>query len=210
ANRPDLHLRGFDPARDLDKPRFADIRRARAGDRCPRCGGAIEICRGIEVGHIFELGDVYTRPMDVSFQDRDGARKHPVMGCYGIGVSRLLAAIVEQHHDAGGIAWPAHLAPYAVAVIPIGAEAIAPAERIYTALTDAGVEALLDDRDERPGVKFADMELIGIPVQVVIGKRTLAENAAEVGLRRAERRMVPLDEAAEAARRAWEEACRGP
>ena len=212
ANRKDAHLVGFNPARDLQDPRFADLREARAGDGCPRCGrGALAIQRGIEVGHVFELGDVYSRPMEVMFQDREGNRRAAIMGCYGIGVSRLLAAIVEQHHDEHGIAWPAHLAPFALGIITVGKDgAQKEAARIYEELLAAGVEVLWDDRDERPGVKFKDMELIGIPVQLVVGERGLARGVVELGLRGETREEVPLGEAVVRAKALVEAHCRPP
>jgi len=211
ANEPDAHLVGFSPARDLASARFADLREARAGDCCARCGGKIAIARGIEVGHVFELGDVYSRPMGVMFQDAEGARRAALMGCYGIGISRLLAAIVEQHHDDAGIAWPAHLAPFPIVVLPLGkGEAMQAAEGLYAELRKRGVDALLDDRDERPGVKFRDAELVGVPIWLVVGAKGVARGVVELGMRGQPRRELPLAEAAAEAARLVEEACRVP
>ncbi len=198
ANRKDAHLTGLDVARDAPDARFADLREARAGDGCPRCeAGRIELSRGIEVGHVFALGRRYTEPMEVRFQNEQGKRETPAMGCYGIGISRLMAAIVEQCHDEGGIAWPAHMAPFDVALISMGrGDAVqAAAERLYLELREAGLDVLWDDRQERPGVKFKDAELMGLPFQLVVGERALAEGMVEAGLRRGERVRVPLDEA---------------
>ncbi|ATX81219.1 prolyl-tRNA synthetase [Mariprofundus ferrinatatus] len=197
ANRKDLHLTCLDVERDLDSVVFADLRETRAGDRCGRCSGSMQLSRGIEVGHVFELGTRYSEPMEVLFQDQGGKRATATMGCYGIGVSRLLAAIVEQCYDESGIAWPANLAPFKVGLITMGkSEAVNEAsEAIYRQLLDAGVEVLWDERNERPGVKFKDAELIGLPIQVVIGDRGLADGNAEIGLRGGDRKSVPIADA---------------
>jgi len=196
ANRIDMHVTGLDIERDLGAVEFADLRETRAGDRCDRCGGAMALSRGIEVGQLFALGTRYTEPMEVLFQDRDGKRSVAIMGCYGIGVSRLMAAVVEQAHDDAGIAWPPALAPFHVGLISMGkSETVAEtAERIYDQLIAAGIEVLWDDRNERPGVKFKDFELIGLPLQVVVGDRGVRDGVAEFGPRGGKREAVALDE----------------
>ncbi len=199
ANRPDAHLIGLDVERDLAGAVFADLREVREDDACPRCRKPLRISRGIEVGHVFALGRRYTEPMEVTFQDEAGRRVFATMGCYGIGVSRLMAAIVEQCHDEGGIAWPAHLAPFDLALISMGSdeEVLAASGRLYAELAELGLDVLWDDRGERPGVKFKDAELIGLPYQVVVGARGLKRGVVECGPRRGERVEVALEEAAE-------------
>jgi prolyl-tRNA synthetase len=194
ANKRDAHVQGLDIERDIAGPEFADLRQTRAGDSCDRCGGEIELSRGIEVGQVFALGKCYTEPMNVQFQSQDGKRAVAMMGCYGIGVSRLVAAVVEQCHDDSGIAWPASLAPFQVALISMGkSDAVLEAsEKLYLSLQNVGIEVLWDDRKERPGVKFKDAELIGLPLQIVIGDRGLDNGMAEVGLRQGERHEVPM------------------
>ena len=185
ANRSDAHVTGLDMARDVPDAMYHDLRNVRAGDGCPQCDGRLELSRGIEVGHVFALGRRYAEPMKVEFQDAAGQRAVATMGCYGIGVSRLVAAIVEQCHDEAGIRWPVHLAPFQVSLVSLGtSEAVQHVSRqLYTALIDAGFEVLWDERNERPGVKFKDAELMGIPVKVVVGERGLAEGMVEIGLR---------------------------
>ncbi|OIO67192.1 MAG: proline--tRNA ligase [Zetaproteobacteria bacterium CG1_02_53_45] len=201
ANKADAHVSGFDMTRDLKDGVFADLRETRAGDACGKCGGAIELSRGIEVGHVFELGTRYAEPMEVMFQDQQGKRAVATMGCYGIGVSRLMAAIVEQCNDTSGISWPAHLAPFQISLITMGksAEVYEASEQIYKQLQSAGVEVLWDDRKESPGVKFKDAELIGMPVQVVIADRGLKEGSAEFGVRGGDRQTVAVADVAAAA-----------
>ncbi|MDQ6993448.1 MAG: proline--tRNA ligase [Mariprofundus sp.] len=193
SNKRDVHLIGLDVERDINQAHFADLRETRAGDRCS-CGGKMALSRGIEVGQVFALGRRYTEPMEVLFQNQQGRREVATMGCYGIGVSRLMAAVVEQCHDQGGIAWPDILAPFKVVLISMGkSEAVRIASMdLYTQLQAAGIEVLWDERNERPGVKFKDAELIGIPVQIVIGDRGLKEGKAEFGRRGSERRELPL------------------
>ena len=158
----------------------------REGDACPIDGGRLRLGRSIVVAHIFQLGTKYSAPLEATFQDEDGAQKPYEMGCYGIGINRIMAAVVEQHHDEHGIVWPKHLAPFQVAVILANADdepVHAEAERIYSELLHRSVDAVLDDRDERAGVKFADADLIGYPVQVTVGKRGLAEGLVDLKLR---------------------------
>jgi prolyl-tRNA synthetase len=185
ANKPDAHVTGLDMGRDVPAAIYADLRSVRAGDGCPQCDGRLELSRGIEVGHVFALGRRYAEPMKVEFQDASGQRSVATMGCYGIGVSRLVAAIVEQCHDDAGIRWPAHLAPFQVSLVSLGdSEAVMQAaENLYAALSGAGLSVLWDERRERPGVKFKDAELMGIPTKVVVGERGLAEGKVEVGRR---------------------------
>jgi len=188
ANAGDQHLSGVVPGAHFTPERVADLRMAQDGDACPRCGGTLKAYRGIEVGHVFFLGTKYSEAMDCTFLNSEGKSKPMVMGCYGIGVTRIMAAAIEQNHDDNGIAWPMALAPFEVAVIPLGKpgdEASEVAAGIYQELVDAGIEAILDDRKERPGVKFNDAELIGYPLQIVVGSRGLAEGVVEFKDRRA-------------------------
>ncbi|MDX8405698.1 MAG: proline--tRNA ligase [Mariprofundus sp.] len=202
GNRRDMHLTGVDVARDVKNAHFVDLRETRAGDHCSRCGGVITLSRGIEVGQVFALGRCYTEPMEVVFQNQQGKREVATMGCYGIGVSRLMAAVVEQCHDDGGIAWPDLLATFTVILVSMGkSDAVRDAsENIYKQLQAAGVDVLWDERNERPGVKFKDAELIGIPVQVVIGDRGLKEGSVEFGRRGSGRREVALADVVDAVR----------
>ena len=198
ANRADEHLVDIDLERDVPGLGFADLRRARGGDRCARCGeGTFTEHRGIEVGQVFYLGTKYSVAMGASFLGADGAQRPIEMGCYGIGITRTVAAAIEQHHDDAGIVWPAPLAPYGVAVLPVGAGERETAERLASELEAAGVDTLLDDRDERPGVKFKDADLIGLPVRITVGPRALARGAVELK-RRADKDAteVPVAEAA--------------
>ena len=178
ANRDGWHLRGVQAGRDY-QPRFADIRQTNAGDACPVCGGRLYSQAAIEVGHIFKLGTFYSEPLGVRFLDEDGIEKPIVMGSYGIGLGRTIAAIVEQHHDERGIAWPRAVAPYdAHAVVLPGLDERG--EELARAVDAAGGDVLLDDRDERAGEKFADADLIGCPVRITVGKRTLEDGAVDV------------------------------
>jgi len=183
ANRVDAHLLGCNWVRDLPDPAVADLRNVADGDDSPRGGGKLRIDRGIEVGHIFQLGRKYSEAMGAVVLDEAGNEVPMTMGCYGIGVSRIVAAAIEQNHDARGIIWPAPMAPFDVVLIPINyekSEAVREtADRLYAGLQARGMEVLLDDRPARPGVKFADAELIGIPQRVVIGDRALAEGMVE-------------------------------
>jgi len=195
ANKRDLHLTGVNVERDIQSAHIIDLRETRAGDRCARCGGEMALSRGIEVGQVFALGRRYTEPMEVVFQNQQGKRDVATMGCYGIGVSRLMAAVVEQCHDDGGIAWPDALAPYSVILVSMGkSEAVYEAsETVYHQLQEAGIDVLWDERNERPGVKFKDAELIGIPLQLVIGDRGLKQGVVEFGRRGSERGEIAMD-----------------
>jgi prolyl-tRNA synthetase len=185
ANEPKLHLKGVNFVRDLPEPiLFADLRKVVEGDMSPDKQGILQICRGIEVGHIFQLGNNYSRAMKAEYLDENGQSQILEMGCYGIGVSRIVAAAIEQSHDDKGIIFPINIAPFEVAIAPIGyeksAEVKAVAHKIYHVLKEMGVDVLLDDRGERPGFMFAEMELIGIPYRVVIGDRSLKEGKVEL------------------------------
>ncbi len=186
ANKVDEHLVNVKPGRDFEIKETGQIRNVKAGDRCVNCGGELKILRGIEVGHIFKLGTKYSDAMHAVFQDEHGTEQKMVMGCYGIGVTRIVAAAIEQNSDEKGIIWPEPIAPYRVAVLPVGAEPEVKeaGERIYEGLTKAGVEVLLDDRDEAPGVKFADADLLGTPWHVIIGKSFRKEGKVEIRSRR--------------------------
>jgi len=184
ANEPDYHLRGVNFGRDCRPPDgIADIRNVVAGDPSPDGKGTLDILRGIEVGHVFALGTKYSEAMGATFLDAGGQSRVMEMGCYGIGVTRVVAAAIEQNHDAKGIIWPAPIAPFAVAIAPIGYERSEPvralADRLHDELEQAGVDVLLDDRGERPGVMFADLELIGIPHRITIGERGLKDGNVE-------------------------------
>jgi prolyl-tRNA synthetase len=193
ANRTGYHLRGVQAGRDFE-PRFANIREAREGDACPECGGALRFQTAIEVGHIFKLETDYSVPLGATFLDEDGKEKPLVMGSYGIGPARTMAAIVEQHHDERGIQWPRSVAPYDVHLIALpGLEE--QAEEVARKLDEAGDEVLLDDRDRRAGEKFADADLIGIPVRVTVGKKTLEDGAVDVRSRETgEERRATIEE----------------
>ena len=185
ANRDGWHLRGVEAGRDY-APRFADLRESKDGDTCPHCGGRLRFQTAIEVGHIFKLGTRYSAPLGATFLDEDGAEKPLVMGSYGIGPGRVMAAAVEQSHDDLGIVWPAALAPYDVHVLVLhggAAEVADRAETVAEGLSAAGLAVLLDDRDQRPGEKFADADLLGMPVRVTVGKKTLADGAVDVRAR---------------------------
>jgi prolyl-tRNA synthetase len=189
ANEADFHLSGVNFGRDCREPdAVADLRNVVAGDPSPDGCGPLEILRGIEVGHVFALGNVYSTAMGATFLDAHGQPQVFEMGCYGIGVTRVVAAAIEQNHDARGIIWPQSMAPFTVAIAPIGydrSEAVkAVADRLHDELAAAGVEVLLDDRGERPGVMFADLELIGIPHRITIGDRGLKDGRVEYQGRR--------------------------
>jgi len=191
ANRTGYHLRGVEAGRDF-QPRFANIREVREGDACPRCGGRLQLRTAIEVGHIFKLDTYYSTPLDATFLDEDGTEKPLIMGSYGIGPGRTLAAIVEQHYDEHGITWPRSVAPYDVHVVVLpGLEERA--EEVAAKLDEAGDAVLLDDREQRAGEKFADADLIGLPVRVTVGRKTLDDDAVDVRDRASgDERRVPI------------------
>ena len=185
ANEVDHHVRDSVLGRDFEVSVWADLVTIVTGDPCPRCGAALSVDRGIEVGHVFQLGTKYAEALDARYTDEKGETHPMVMGCYGIGVSRVLAAVVEEHHDDSGIAWPAAIAPYDVHLIAlpgrgaVAAEVTSTAEGLYEAMRAAGLDVLFDDRDQSPGVKFADADLVGMPVQLVLGAKGLQRGVVE-------------------------------
>ena len=187
GNAADTHWVDVTPGRDFTPDRYADIRNAMAGDACPRCAKPLRIVRGIEVGHVFMLGTKYSEKMKAAYLDKQGQERLIVMGCYGIGVGRTAAAAIEQNHDAKGVIWPAPIAPFHVHVLPLAdkGKVLEAAIALETELEKAGIEVLVDDRDERPGVKFNDADLIGCPYQVVIGDKNLSQGLMELKERRA-------------------------
>jgi prolyl-tRNA synthetase len=188
ANEEGFHYTGANWGRDLPEPLVADIRNVVAGDPSPDGKGVLEIQRGIEVGHVFQLGTRYSQDMKATYLDEKGQPQLMQMGCYGIGITRILGAAIEQNFDDKGIIWPASIAPFEVVLCPLGydrSEAVkAAADELYAALQQAGVDVMLDDRGERPGVMFADWELIGVPHRVVIGERGLKDGQLEYQGRR--------------------------
>ena len=187
ANEADTHLIGCNWGSDAQPTSWGDFVLVRGGDPCPRCDGTLEEFRGIEVGHIFKLGTKYSEPMQCTFLDAEGTSHPMVMGCYGLGIGRTVAAAIEQNHDADGIVWPLPLAPFAVLLVALnpddeGVRKVA--EELYGKLTSLGVDVLFDDRDERPGVKFKDADLIGIPLRLVVGAKSLANGKVELSRRR--------------------------
>lgn len=197
ANEKDAHLTGVIPGTHFELKETHDLRNAAAGDPCPKCDAKLDIVHGIEIGHVFKLGTKYSTSLDATYLDRD-EKKHPIiMGCYGIGVSRVVASIVETCHDDGGIVWPMAIAPYTVELIPLNVkdeDVMTAANKIYEELTESGIDVLMDDREQRPGFKFKDADLIGIPVRVVVGGKGLKEGKAEIKLRTdSEATKVPLE-----------------
>ena len=181
ANKADHHLDYAVPGRDFPEPEYGDFTTARAGDVCVRCGTALEMYRGIEVGHVFKLGTKYSQSMHCEYLDESGKRMPMIMGCYGLGITRTVAAAIEQSHDDDGIIWPIPIAPFEVVVTVVGREesVLAAATDAYRKLLDAGIEAVLDDRDERPGVKFKDADLVGFPLRIAAGAKSLANGQLE-------------------------------
>lgn len=200
ANRDGFHFTGARPGRDFEVDEWVDVITAREGDICPECGRPLHAARGIECGQIFQLGTKYSEAMGAEFTDEQGVSKPILMGCYGIGISRVVSAVIEQHNDEHGIIWPVSIAPYEVAVIPlsVGDDTLEPAARkVAQELVELGVEVILDDRDERPGVKFADNDLMGFPYQVVVGKKSLAQGQVELKDRATgERTLVAVEDIA--------------
>ena len=200
ANEVDYHFTGACPDRDFKVDEWADLVTVLAGDPCPHCEKPLSAARGIEVSQVFQLGTKYSEAMGATFMDEDGKEKPLIMGCYGVGVSRTLAAIVEQHNDENGIIWPVSVAPYEVSVIPLDPkkeDCAKATDRLVQELLDAGLDVVVDDRDERPGFKFADNDLMGFPYQIVIGKRGLKNGTFELKDRATgEREDISIDEAA--------------
>ncbi len=186
GNKVDTHLGGANPGRDFPEPEWGDFTNVFAGDPCIRCGTALQIYRGIEVGHVFKLGTKYSEPMNCTYLDESGQRQPMIMGCYGLGIGRTVAAAVEQSHDDDGIIWPIPIAPFEVVVTQVGKEdnVRATAEDVYRKLAGAGIDVLLDDRDERPGVKFKDADLVGFPLRIAVGAKSLANGHVEWSLRK--------------------------
>ena len=198
ANRVDAHLLNVTHGRDWSAETIADIGMARRGDPCAQCNSALEMQRGIELGHIFKLGTRYAEPMEATFLDADGQRRTPIMGCYGIGVERLMAAVVQANHDEQGIIWPQSVAPFDVHMVPLGGggDVAAAVAEIESGLSDQGLHVLVDDREERAGVKFNDADLLGAPLRITVGARGLKQGRVELKLRQAaEASSVPLPDA---------------
>lgn len=198
GNRQDSHLKNVNVGRDFKVEAFTDLRMINAGDSCPRCGQPVKTARGIEVGHVFKLGTKYSKAMKAVFLDKDGQEKIMIMGCYGIGIGRTVAAGIEQNHDDNGIIWPMPLAPYQVIITPVNINEITireTAEYLYNAMITEGVEVLYDDRDERAGVKFKDADLIGIPLRVTVGHKNLQDGNVELKIRKTgENLLCPLQD----------------
>ena len=199
ANEQDFHFIHAKQGRDFEISNWADLITAKEGDLCPHCGAPLKIARGIEVGQVFQLGTKYSETMGATFTDEDGTEKPFQMGCYGIGVGRTLQAIVEQHHDEHGIIWPVSVAPYEVEVVPLDThdDLVWPiAKKLAGELVERGIEVIVDDRKERPGVKFNEADLFGFPYQVVCGKRGIKNGVVEIKERATgERQEIAIDEA---------------
>jgi prolyl-tRNA synthetase len=197
GNRKDTHVAGVNPGRDFPEPEYGDFTTVFAGDPCPRCGTKLEIYRGIEVGHVFKLGTKYSESMNCVFLDEKGERQPMIMGCYGLGIGRTVAAAVEQSHDDDGIIWPMPIAPFEVVVTVVGREenVVRAAEEVYAKLLAEGIDVLLDDRDERPGVKFKDADLIGFPLRIAVGAKSLANGQIEWSFRKDRQKQLgpPVD-----------------
>ncbi len=198
ANKQDYHLKNVNAGRDFQVEAYTDLRVVEENDSCPRCAGKIKFARGIEVGHVFKLGTKYSKAMKAVYLDKDGQEKVMIMGCYGIGIGRTVAACIEQNYDDQGIVWPVPLAPYHVIITPVNVndKSISDvAENLYNKMQDEKIEVILDDRDERAGVKFNDADLIGIPLRVVIGQKNLAQNKVELKIRKTgENKLIAVDE----------------
>ncbi len=199
GNGEDLHLRNVNLERDFHVDRFGDLRVITSQDPCPRCGGKILFRRGIEVGHVFKLGTKYSRTMGAVYLDEHGKEQHMIMGCYGIGVGRTVAAAIEQNHDKDGIIFPIPVAPFEVVILPLQmheSKVVETAEKIHDALSDQGIDVLLDDRDVRGGIKFKDADLLGTPLRITIGMRNLEKGQAELKLRTdSENTLIPVENA---------------
>jgi prolyl-tRNA synthetase len=197
ANEDGFHLRHLDIARDIQVTQWSDLRLVQAGEPCVHCGQPLAISRAIEVGHLFKLGTKYSKALNALFLDESGKQQPAIMGSYGIGIARTMQAVIEQSHDKDGILWPLAIAPYTVCLTPL---TVAPdssvmklAETIYAELSARGVDVILDDRDERPGFKFKDSELVGFPIRLAIGEKSLAKG--EVELKRRGGQMTPVKSA---------------
>jgi len=201
GNKADVHLINVNINRDYKPTQIADVREAKAGDQCVHCGGVLASARGTEVGQVFKLGTKYSQALRATFLDENGEEKPFIMGCYGIGVSRTMAAIIEQHHDEDGICWPISVAPYHVIIVPVSykdEEQKRAAEELYQSMLEAGIEVVIDDRDERPGVKFKDADLIGYPFRITIGPKHLKDGNVELYTRSTRTQtVVPLSQVCE-------------
>ena len=201
ANEDGFHFRNVSIARDIQVTKWVDLRVVASGEPCKNCGKPLKIRRAIEVGHVFKLGTKYSEKLNASFLAEDGSRKPCVMGCYGIGVTRTLQAVIEQCNDANGIAWPISVAPYSVCITPLNVSPDGPvmtlAKKIYEELSARGIDVILDDRDDRPGVKFKDSELVGFPIRIGIGEKSLAKGEVEIKPRLGELIPVKAEEAVE-------------
>jgi prolyl-tRNA synthetase len=198
ANKPETHLKNVNYPRDFKADMVTDIAKAAAGDGCPKCGARLSSTRGIEVGHIFKLGTFFSEKLGAYYIDPEGVSRPIIMGCYGIGLGRLLAAAIEQNNDEKGIVWPMPIAPYQVYLCPLyrdDTQVEAVAEKLYAELEAAGLEVLFDDRPESPGVKFNDADLLGIPIRVTISPRTLEKDSVEIKKRtEKETRLIKLEQ----------------
>ena len=185
ANKSDYHLLGVNIGRDFTPSTVADIRLAQAGDSCVKCGNELQFSKGIEIGHVFQLGTKYTEALGANVLDENGSAKSLIMGCYGIGLNRIMASAIEIGSDANGIIWPMNIAPYQVILVQLGEseQVQATAQKLYDDLTAKGCEVLWDDRSARPGVKFKDADLIGIPLRITIGEKALANGNVELKAR---------------------------
>jgi prolyl-tRNA synthetase len=196
ANKADMHLKNVNYPRDFTTDILADIAKTRPGDSCPKCSQPLLAQQGIEVGHVFKLGTFLSERLGANYLDKDGSNKPIIMGCYGIGVGRLLAAAVEQNHDEKGIIWPLPIAPYQVCLCALkieDAKVMEAAEAIYADFCTAGIEVLFDDRPESPGIKFNDADLVGIPLRIVVSARTLKSDSVEMKWRKDEQaQMLPI------------------
>lgn len=201
ANEDGFHLRNVAIGRDIQVARWADLRLVQAGEPCAKCGAALKVRRAIEVGHVFKLGTKYTEALEAFFLDEAGKQQLSIMGCYGIGVTRTLQAVIEQSHDESGIVWPISVAPYTVCITPLNvapeSDVMKRAEKIYADLTARGVDVILDDRNDRPGVKFKDSELVGFPIRIGIGEKSLAKGEVEIKPRAGALLAVKAEEAVE-------------
>jgi len=202
ANEDGFHFKNVSIERDIKVTAWFDLRTVTAGEPCVKCGKPLKIRRAIEVGHVFKLGTKYSEKLDATFLDVDGSRKPAVMGCYGIGVTRTLQAIIEQGNDKDGVIWPLSVAPYQVCITPLAvapeSEAMKLAEKFYTELTARGVDVILDDRDERPGVKFKDADLVGFPIRIALGEKSLAKGEVEIKPRNGALQFEKIESAVEA------------
>jgi len=197
ANKKDTHFMNVDEARDFKVTEWVDARVITSIDPCPKCGAEIELKHAIEIGHTFKLGSKYSEPLGATFLDEKGKEKPVIMGCYGIGVNRILASLIENSHDKDGIIWPVALSPCEVIVIPLKMDEDAittEAERVYKELTEAGIDVIIDDREKSPGVKFKDSDLVGFPLQIILGKKSLEQGKLEIKLRKSkESQLVDKD-----------------